>query len=160
MTDKNPDSVVTPEEVVEDLCVRLDGVVPKASWGETSLFYNPGLVLPNGVYFCTLKEHNGDNDESSNLDREHVFRIAIGLGPLAYSKLFGPRPVRPAKGGIVATGDDFAALNLLMPHPIYAWMGWAQILSPTHQTYGEVFPLIEGAHALAVAKFDKKFRSN
>jgi Family of unknown function (DUF6194) len=159
-TVSSPDlsQLVTPAEIVEDLCDRLDGVISKASWGETSLFYNPGYALPNGVYFCTLKQHDGANDKSSNLNREDVFRVAIGVGPVAYSKLFGPRPLRPAKSGVVTTGHDFAALNLLMPHPIYAWMGWVQILSPTVQTYGEVFPLIQDAHALAVAKFDKKFR--
>ena len=122
------------------------------------MFYNPGNLLPNGVYFCTIKEHDGANDTSSNLDRHNVYRVAIGVGPTSYTRLFGPRPARPSKGGIVATGDDFAILNVLMPHPIYAWMGWAQILSPTVETYAEVFPLIADAHGLAVTKFDKKTR--
>ncbi len=148
-----------PNEIVEDLCRRLEGVVPKASWGETSLFYNPGQALPNGVYFCTLKEHDGANDKSSNLDRDGVFRVAIGLAPASYTKLFGARPARPAQGGIVDTGDDFTALNVLMPHPIYAWMGWAQILNPAAETYAEISPLIHEAHGLAVAKFEKKTRA-
>jgi Family of unknown function (DUF6194) len=150
--------IVSPDEIVEDLCGRLEGVVPKASWGETSLFYNPGLALPNGVYFCTIKEHDGANDKSSNLDRADVFRVAIGVGPSAYERLFGARPPRPAQGGIVETGDDFAALNVLMPHPIYAWMGWAQVLSPTAETYAEVLPLIIEAHQLAMGKFNKKIK--
>jgi hypothetical protein len=47
---------VQPKNIVENIVTEFDGVIPKASWGETSLFYNPGQVLPNGVYFCTIKE--------------------------------------------------------------------------------------------------------
>lgn len=147
---------MTPEKIMQYICNRLSGVVPKASWGETALFYNPGWVLPNGIYFCTLKEHNGENDKASNLDRENVFRVAIGLRPKTYIRLFGQKPTRPNKGGIVATQHDFTELNELMPHPIYAWMSWAQILSPSRDKFEEVFPLIEEAHQEEVKKFEKK----
>jgi Family of unknown function (DUF6194) len=149
-----------PNAIVEDICDRLEGVLPKASWGETSMFYNPGKVLPNGVYFCTIKEHDGANDKSSDLDRDGVFRVAIGLAPDSFERLFGARPARPAQGGVVDTDDDFTALNLLMPHPIYAWMGWAQILSPTAETSDQLFPLIQEAHHVAVTKFEKKVKSS
>jgi Family of unknown function (DUF6194) len=113
-------------------------------------------MLPNGVYFCTIKQHNGENDKASNLDREDVFRVAIGLTPKTYVRLFGRRPTRPGKGGIVATEHDFTELNELMPHPIYAWISWVQILSPSRDKFEEVFPLIEEAHQEAVKKFVKK----
>jgi hypothetical protein len=151
---------VTPEEIIQCICNRLSGVVPKASWGETSLFYNPGSVLPNGIYFCTIKQHNGENDKASNLDREDVFRVAIGLTPKTYVRLFGRKPTRPDKGGIVAMEHDFTELNELMPHPIYAWMSWVQILSPSQDKFEEVFPLIEEAHQEAVKKFEKKTANN
>jgi Family of unknown function (DUF6194) len=90
---------MTPDRIVEALCAVLPGVVPKSSWGETSLFYNPGLSLPSGVYFCTIKQHDGENDQASRLNRDGVFRLAIGLKPLSYVGLFGNPPERPAKGG-------------------------------------------------------------
>lgn len=149
---------IDPEEITSIIVNRLPGVVPKESWGETSLFYNPGNVLPNGVYFCTLKRHNGENDQASDLDRQGVFRVSIGLNPKTYTRLFGPKPARPAKGGVIVTDlvYDFTQLNELMPHPIYAWMGWAQILCPTHEKLESIFPLIEEAHWRAVSKFEKK----
>jgi len=58
----------------------------------------------------------------------------------------------------VNTGHDFAALDVLTPHPVYAWMGWVQILSPTASRYAQVRPLIEEAHRLAVAKFAARQR--
>jgi hypothetical protein len=144
--------------IIDDLCATLDGVVPKASWGETALFYNPGRTLPNGVYFCTFKERDGDNDRASMLTREGVFRVSIGVSPATYVARFGPRPARPAKGGVVNTGHDFAALDVLTPHPVYAWMGWVQILSPTASRYAALRPRNEEAHRLAVAKFGGRQR--
>jgi hypothetical protein len=150
---------MTPDDIIEDICHRLPGVVPKSSWGETSLFYNPGQILPNGVYFCTIKQQDGNNDKASQLDRVGVFRVAIGLRPSSYQQLFGSKPARPAKGGVVVTGHDFTVRNILMPHPIYAWMCWAQILSPDRAQFDAVLPFIEEAHSEAVKKFDKKIKS-
>jgi hypothetical protein len=148
--------MMTPEEIIETITARLPGVRPKSSWGETALFYNPGGVLPNGVYFCTIKTHDGENDKASNLNREGVYRVSIGVGKAAYERLLGKRPARPLKGGVIAGAYDFAALDVLMPHPIYAWMGWAQVLLPSQATFEKILPLIDTAHALAVQKFEKK----
>jgi hypothetical protein len=43
-----------------------------------------------------------------------------------------------------------------MPHPIYGWMSWVQILNPSEATFSEIIPLVEEAHASAVVKFNKK----
>ena len=149
---------MSPENIIQILTSELDGVVPKSSWGETSLFYNPGKLLPNGVYFCTIKEKNGDNDKSSNLDRTSAFRVSIGVGKSNYEKHFGVKPKRPEKGGIVNTGHDFTKLDELMPHPIYAWMSWVQILSPQKPSFESILPLIKDAHANAVINFNKKIK--
>ena len=147
---------MNPAEIASTITSRLSDVVPKSSWGETSLFYNPGRKLPHGVYFCTIKEHDGENDKASQLDRLGVFRVAIGLAGPTYARLFGPKPKRPNKGEVVRFDCDFAELGRLMPHPIYAWMGWAQVLSPSKDLFEEIFPLIEEAHQIAVSKFKKK----
>lgn len=145
-----------PEEIIAGIVSALPGVAPKASWGETALFYNPGGALPNGVYFCTIKEHDGEHDKASYLNREGVFRLSVGVGKDTYSRLFGQLPTRPPKGGVVATGHDFAARNCLMPHPVYAWMGWVQILSPSKERFETLFPHIEEAHRRAVTRFRKR----
>jgi hypothetical protein len=145
-----------PEHIIETVCSTLPGIVAKSSWGETALFYNPGHVLPNGVYFCTIKQQDGENDKASHLDRDGVFRVAIGLTRPSYFDLFGHPPERPGKGAVVATGHDFKALDKLMPHPVYGWMCWAQILNPTSESFAELLPLIAEAHGAAVTKFAKK----
>ena len=145
-----------PKDIVEKIVNEFSGVVPKASWGETSLFYNPGQLLPNGVYFCTIKEKDGDNDKASNLDREGVYRLSIGVGKESFESLFGARPKRPSKGGIIDTEHEFTECNILMPHPIYGWMSWVQILNPSESKFKEIFSLISESHASAVSKFNKK----
>ncbi len=70
-----------------------------------------------------------------------------------YEERFGPRPARPAKGGVVATGHDFAALDALMPHPVYAWMGWVQVLSPSAATFADLRSLFAEACDAVVAKY-------
>lgn len=145
-----------PKHIVKRITDEFEGVIPKSSWGETSLFYNPGKALPNGVYFCTIKEKNGDNDKASDLDREGVFRLSIGISKETYEKHFGSRPKRPPKGGIIDTGHDFTALNKLMPHPIYGWMSWVQVLNPSESTFEDLLTLITEAYSNAVIKFNKK----
>jgi hypothetical protein len=147
---------VKPEGIVEKIVSSFEGVFPKSSWGETSLFYNPGKLLPNGVYFCTIKEKDGDNDKASNLNRDGVFRLSIGISKESYEAQFGCKPKRPSKGCIIDTGHDFTEVNRLMPHPIYGWMSWVQVLNPTELTFGNAFQLIAEAHSNAVDKFNKK----
>ena len=109
------------DEIVRRIISNFDCVVVKSNWGETSFFYNPGQLFPHGVYFCTIKEKDGANDQSSNLTRDGIYRLSIGLPNENYVELFGSVPKRPKKGGYVNTGDDFTQTNLLMPHPIYAY---------------------------------------
>ncbi len=110
------------------------------------------------MYFCTIKDHDGANDKASQLSRSGIYRIAIGIGRPKYVELFGPKPKRPKKGEVVDLPFDFAKTNSLMPHPVYAWMGWAQILSPDREVFEAIFPLIVEAHAIAVKKFDDKLK--
>ena len=147
---------MTAKAVIHRITREFQGLVPKASWGESSLFYNPGSALKNGVYFATIKEHDGKNDKASHLDREGVFRLSFGLPPASYEERFGARPARPGKGETVTTRHDFTALNELTPHPVYAWMGWVQVLSPTERTMRDLAPLLTAAYEKATVTFDKR----
>ncbi len=147
---------MNPNEIMKRITSNFDGVVVKSSWGETSFFYNPDQLLPHGVYFCTIKEKDGANDQSSQLSRDGIYRLSFGLPKEKYVELFGRVPKRPEKGGYVKTGHDFTEINLLRPHPIYAWMGWVCVLSPTTEYFEEIFPLIHLAHRKAVQGYQKK----
>lgn len=148
------------EKLADQLLAEYPGLVKRAGYGETVLFYNPTGLLPAGVYFASLKNHDGPNDQGSHLDRDGVFRVAFGLPDATYEGLFGPRPPRPGKGRVVHLEHDFAAVDRLTPHPVYAWMGWVQMLSPSARNWQEIKPYLEESHRRAVALHDKRIRSS
>jgi hypothetical protein len=147
---------MTPENLIEQITQRFEGLLVKASWGESALFYNPDQRLPNGIYFCTIKQQNGDNDRASQLDRKGVYRLSLGINRKSYEQHFGSKPARPTKGGIVDTGHDFTELDRLMPHPIYAWMAWVQVLNPSVSTFVQILSLMDEAYRNVVVKYGKK----
>jgi hypothetical protein len=144
------------EAIAAYISSTFPGTHPVSAWGETAFFFNPGRRLPRGVYFATLKDKDGDHDRASRLYRPGAFRLNIGIGKSSYRALFGPQPGRPASGGVVDTAHDFAALDTLMPHPVYGWMSWACVLSPSAATFETVKPLLAEAHALAALKFARR----
>jgi len=143
-------------KTVEARLGAMTDVVPADSWGERAFFVNPGRLLPRGVYFATVKTRDGPNDAASNLSRDGVWRLSLGLPRPLYLERFGPPPRRPAKGRTVDGSWDFEALDRLEPHPIYAWMGWAAVLSPRSADAHDLPALIEAAHAKASAGAAKR----
>jgi hypothetical protein len=132
------------------------GIHPVSAWGETSFFFNPDKQLPRGVYFATLKFKDGENDRASNLQRVAAFRLNLGISKSSYRALFGPQPARPPAGGVVATGHDFSASDVLMPHPVYGWMSWVCVLNPGAVVFETLKPLLAQAYGLAVDKHAKR----
>ena len=126
------------------------------SFKEKSLFYNPNNKLKRGIYILTIKDKNGPNDKVSNLDRENIFRVNIGIRKETFKKLFNEIPKRPSKGGIVNMPYDFTLLNTILPHPIYAWMYWICILNPSNEMFERSKPLINESYEYAQEKFSKK----
>ncbi|GFI61680.1 hypothetical protein IMSAG049_00841 [Clostridiales bacterium] len=138
-------------------CLNIfDGAVLINSWGEKGIFYNPKNVLKRGVYILTIKEKDGNNDKGSNLNRENIYRVNIGLRKQTFLNLFGYLPKRPPAGGIVDMDFDFTELNKIMPHPVYAWMGWISILNPSRETFESIKPFIKEAYEFAQEKFKKR----
>ncbi len=65
-------------------------------------------------------------------------------------------PKRPAKGEIVDLDFDFTSLGLLMPHPIYAWLGWIGINNPESQNLDSLKHLLDISYQNVLIKFAKK----
>ena len=146
-----------PEEILRDLLGVDEGLRRERYWGERSMFYNPGRVAPLGVIFASIKDHDGENDSSSKLSRPGVYRFAFQLSDEEYEARFGAIPARPPKGGVVALRDyDPTRLRELMPHPVYAWMRWVQILSPSEREFSPLRPLLEESLAVVKAKWQRR----
>lgn len=147
---------MNPNEILEYCLSRLAGTVLIESWGEKGIFYNPGNVLKRGVYILTIKEKDGANDKGSNLCRTGVFRVNIGIRKATFQKLFGAIPARPMAGGIVEMDFDFTAQDVVLPHPVYAWMSWICVLNPSEQTFEKLKPFIQESYALSIEKFKRR----
>jgi glycine/D-amino acid oxidase-like deaminating enzyme len=136
-------------DIQNHILANFPDVFPIQSWGETSFFYNPDQQLPRGVYFATLKSQDGANDRASALHRPGVFRLNMGLNKPHYRELFGELPKRPSAGGVVAVDHNFSSLDVVLPHPIYAWMGWICVLNPSEATFIRLQPLLGVAYGVA-----------
>ena len=147
---------MSADEIINYCLESLEGVVLVNSWGERGIFYNPENKLKRGVYILTVKEKDGENDSSSNLDREGIYRVNLGVRKQTFLNLFGHIPARPPKGGIVDMDFDFTATDKIMPHPVYGWMSWLCCLNPSDETFERLKPLISEAHAYAKEKFEKR----
>jgi hypothetical protein len=89
---------------------------------------------PNFATIVTTDEH--DLGSPSNLAREGVFRLNIGVARTTFERLVG---------GLAK--PDFAALDAVIPHPVYAKQRWVAILNPSRETFDDlVKPLLAEAH--------------
>jgi hypothetical protein len=150
---------LSPGETLDRL-LAFDGELRlEAYYGERSVFYNPGGVAPLGVIFASVKERDGPNDAAARLSGAGVWRLAFALPAEAFAARFGAVPARPPKGRAVALpGWDLARLDELAPHPVYAWMGWVQILSPSHASFERLQPLLAQSLDLARARWHDRRR--
>ena len=101
---------------------------------------------PNFATIVWTDEHDMGNP--SNLAREGVYRLNIGLERETFQKLVGS-----------VTDPDYAAFDRLMPHPVYAKQRWVGILNPSHATVNNlVMPLLTEAHDRLAAQREPQGR--
>jgi uncharacterized protein DUF6194 len=121
-----------------------EGGAPEIAWGDTFFIYDPNHDLPGTRRFpfatIVTKDYTGF-DELSRLDRPGVFRLNVGLSKETFERLFG------------AGGDhDFAALDVLMPHPVYADYHFACVLNPSDATFDSLKPMLVEGYEIAVRR--------
>jgi hypothetical protein len=151
---------IEPEELLGDLLGLDPGLRREAYDGERPILSNPASVAPLGAIFASINDRDGPNDKPAKLSRQVVDRLAFCLTPDRFAERFGQRPRRPPKGAFVdLAGHDLTRLGELMPHPVYAWMRWVQILSPSRFQYESLPPLlVESLEAVRV-KWTKRTAS-
>ena len=148
---------IEPEELLSDLLGLDPGLQRETYYGERSIFYNPGGVAPLGTIFASVKDHDGPNDQAAKLSRQGVHRLAFRLTPDRFAERFGHPPRRPPKGGLVDLGGyDLTRPGELTPHPVYAWMRWVQILSPSRPQYESLQPLLAESLEVVKAKWTQR----
>jgi hypothetical protein len=97
--------------------------------------------------FVTIGYADNEFDKVSNLDREGIFRINIGVSKQTYRSLLAD---------VDPDGVDYAALDVFMPHPHYAKQHFVSILNPTGANVATTQKLMLEAHTMAQVRADKK----
>ncbi|WP_354670445.1 DUF6194 family protein [Muribaculum intestinale] len=62
----------------------------------------------------------------------------------------------PYKGGLVDMSYDFIAKDVIMLHPVYAWMDWICFLSPYETTFESLKTYIREYYKYAKETFGKR----
>jgi hypothetical protein len=132
MDESNP-SGPDPDEITSWITTTYPDTVVAEAMGAT-FFSLDDKGWPNFATIVTTDEHDMGNP--SDLARPGVFRLNIGVGKATFERLTAG-----------TTDPDFAALDRVLPHPVYAKQRWVAILIPSRRSFDEVVkPLIAEAH--------------
>ncbi len=150
------DEVVAMVAALPGVVVQTPGPgseAPEIAWGDSFFFYDPddaGGGEARMFPFATVvtKDYPGF-DEASQLDRPGVFRLNVNVGRERFAELFGFAPSAFAEH---QDRFDYAAEDVLVPHPVYGQQAWVAVVSPGPATQDAVRDLIAVAHARAVRR--------
>lgn len=123
------------DAVASHITGTLPGVDVVVAMGATFFSLDSEKHWPNFATIVTTDEH--DMGSPSNLSaRPDVFRLNLGVDKATFERHAG-----------AAREPDYAALDTVLPHPVYATQHWISILNPSWMTWNEtVVPLIAVAH--------------
>jgi len=131
-TDREPGP--DPDEITRWITTTYPDTVVTSALG-ASFFSVDEKHWPNFATIVTTDEHDMGN-QSKLSARPDVFRLNIGVGKETFARLVA---------SMVA--PDYAALDTILPHPVYAKQRWIAILNPSRRTFDEVIkPLIAEAY--------------
>jgi Family of unknown function (DUF6194) len=131
-----------------------EGVKAVDNSGDTFFMYDPDGDLPPERQFPFVTIVTGDRyDGVSKLDRPGAYRLNIGLTKATYAARFGAAPTQRDANGVLDTGFDYAAVDTVMPHPIYASQHWVCVVNPGEATLETIRTLLAEAHVFAARKY-------
>lgn len=134
---------------VENFVASLENVQKSEAYGYLFYFYSDDHRMP----FLTIANSDNDYDKVSNLNRDGVFRVNLGIRRETFSDLF------PESGAGGERTYDFTVLNTFLPHPEYAKQHFICILNPAGSNEATFRNLIREAHEVAKQRYERKNRS-
>jgi hypothetical protein len=127
---------------VEAFVAGMENVQREDNYGYVFFFVGDDHLLS----FATIANADNEWDNVSNLNREGVFRVNIGISRETFDTLIG-EPSEPL---------DYSFLNTFLPHPEYAKQNFICILNPSGENAEKTKELIREAHAIATKRFQRK----
>jgi hypothetical protein len=132
-----------PETLRRHIVDAFPGTHVMEAHGDLFFLHDPHRDLPpeRQQPWATIVTSDHHGDVASQLDRPGVFRLSIGLPRAEFVELF------PAGGE-----HDPAALDIVVPHPVYGALHWVQVLAPD-TTWPAARELLTRAQAFPVRKY-------
>lgn len=151
----DPDAII---QYVMDTFTGVEVVRPTDGLGagDTFFYYDPQHDLdPKRRFpFVTIVTKDyGDFDNTSHLNRPDVFRLNIGVSRDTFRALFG---YAPGEDSTESAEYDFAALDRLMPHPVYAPQSFVCVLNPSPETFESIKSLLAEAYSIVAARRSRR----
>ena len=137
MTDPTMPTGPDPEAIVDYLTTTYPATDVVTIPGAWFFSLDPEKHWPNYATIVTTDEH--DMGSPSNLTaRSGVFRLNLGVDKATFQR-YADTDAEPE--------PDYAAIDQVLPHPVYGAQRWISILNPSWSTWREtVVPLIAVAH--------------
>ncbi len=118
---------------------------PKIAWGDHFFYYAPDGEVPQREQpYATIITKNYPDDTSGDLNRPGRWRLNIHVGRSTFTELLGEDPRLNAGANV-----DFAAVDTVLPHPVFRAQGWVSIINPDAHTHGLAVSLLRKAHDAA-----------
>ncbi|MEW5987519.1 MAG: DUF6194 family protein, partial [Chloroflexota bacterium] len=128
---------------VEAFMAELENVQREEAFGYLFFFVGDDHRLP----FVTIANSDQDFDNVSNLKREGVFRINIGVSKETFRNLIREPSSEPI---------DYSLLDTFFPHPEYSKQNFICILNPSGENVETTKKLIAEAHSIAAARLQRQ----
>jgi hypothetical protein len=129
---------------VEAFVASMENVQREDNYGYVFFFVGDDHLLS----FATIANADNEWDNVSNLNREGVFRVNIGVSRDTFGQLIG----KASENEPV----DYSVLNTFLPHPEYAKQNFICILNPQGENAERTRELIREAHAIATKRSQRK----
>jgi hypothetical protein len=133
------------QQQVEAFVESLPNVQSSEAYGYRFYFFGDDHRMP----FLTIANSDNEYDNRSNLNREGVFRINLGVRPETFRGMFPPTE---SDGSEL----DYTQLNVFLPHPDYAKQSFLCILNPSGDNVGRLQDLIHEAHGVSRARYERR----
>ncbi|HET9945291.1 MAG TPA: DUF6194 family protein [Actinomycetes bacterium] len=127
---------------------------PEVAWGDSFVYYDVPGAEPEPADrrwpFATLVVHDyAGFDESSDLNRDGVFRVNVNVGKRRFEELLGYPASRHDEH---RAEHDFTASDTVIPHPAYGQQAWVSVVNPGERTSALLRVLLTEARDRAAAR--------
>lgn len=126
----------------EAFLIELPNVQRDKNFGYSFFFVGDDHRLP----FVTIADSDNEYDDVSNLNREGVFRLNIGVSKETFHNIASPMDEE----------IDYSALNVFLPHPQYSRQHFVCILNPVGDNAEKTKQLIVEAYSIAASRLQRK----